>query len=78
MFITVRFSIGGKVPVFIECDLSKRHTSKDVIKHLLTIYRKNKAVQEKHKFNAPLDLPEAFELRHIEDDSDSDFSDDGS
>lgn len=33
-------------------------------------------MQEKHKFNAPLEVPDAFELRHIEDDSDSDFSDD--
>ena len=76
LFITVRFSIGGKVPLFIECDLSKRHTAKDVIRHLLTQYRRNKEVRERHKFTAPLDEPAAFELRHIEDDSDSDFSDD--
>ena len=45
LFIKVRFSIGGKKPVFIECELSKRHTAGDVIKHLLTLYRKNKEVQ---------------------------------
>lgn len=75
LFITVRFAIGGKAPVFIECDLSKRHTTKDVIRHLLTQYRKNKEARDKHQFTAPLDEPGAFELRHIEDDSDSDFSD---
>lgn len=62
--------------MFIECDLSKRHTAKDVIRHLLTQYRRNKEVRERHQFTAPLDEPGAFELRHIEDDSDSDFSDD--
>jgi hypothetical protein len=48
LFITVRFSIGGKIPLFIECDLSKRHTAKDVIRHLLTLYRKKKDVRDKH------------------------------
>lgn len=64
------------MPLFMECDLSKRHTAKDVIRHLLTLYRKNKDIREKHQFKVPLDEPAAFELRHIEDDSDSDFSDD--
>ena len=72
LFITVRFSIGGKKPVFIECDLSKKHLAKDVVRHVLTLYRKNKAIKEKVQFSASVEEPEAFELRYVEDDSDSD------
>ena len=62
LFITVRFSIGGKKPVFIECDLSKKHLAKDVVRHVLTLYRKNKAIREKVQFSASVEEPEAFEL----------------
>jgi len=72
LFITVRFSIGGKKPVFIECDLSKKHLAKDVVRHVLTLYRKNKVIKEKVQFSASVEEPEAFELRYVEDDSDSD------
>ena len=74
MFTSVQFSIGGKHPVFISCDLSKKHTASEVIKHVLTLCRKNKEVLEKIKFNAQLNEVDAFELRLVNDE-DSDSSD---
>lgn len=57
----VNFAIGGKSPEhFITLELSRNHTAKDVIKHLLTQLRKNKAMAEAVKFKAPLTEPEAF------------------
>lgn len=44
---SVRFFIGGKLPVSIgPVDLSINFSVKDVIKYILTLYRKNREVQE--------------------------------
>ena len=62
--------MGGKSPEFVgPVDLSKNHTVKDVIKHVLTLYRKNKDLKSKVNLDYA-DVPEAYELRHVEDDSD--------
>ena len=42
-YIRCKFFIGGKEPLFVgPCDLSQNHNVKDVIKHVLTLYRRNK------------------------------------
>jgi hypothetical protein len=72
-FTRVKIFIGGKSPDdFIECELSKKHLVKDVIKHVLTLYRKNKI----KIFECPADKPDCFDLRHLDDDSDLSDSDD--
>lgn len=72
--ISVKFYLGGKSPEFIgPVDLSRKHIVKDVIRHVLTLYRKNKDL----KIKMPLeytDCPEAYELRHVDEDSDSSCS----
>lgn len=41
----MKFYIGGKLPVSIgPVELSKKNLVRDVIKHVLTLYRKNKEV----------------------------------
>jgi hypothetical protein len=45
LFTQVRIYIGGKKPLFISCDLSKKHIVKDVIKHALTVYRRDKKLK---------------------------------
>ena len=55
--------------------LSKNYCVRDVIRYVLTLYRKNKEVSQQ----VPLDFttqPECYELRHIDDDSDSSSSSD--
>jgi hypothetical protein len=44
-FTQIKIYIGGKDATNIQCDLSKKHLVKDVIKHVLTLYRKNKSLQ---------------------------------
>lgn len=62
--------MGGKSPEFVgPVNLSKNHKVKDVIKHVLTLYRKNKDLKNKVNLDFA-DVPEAYELRHVEDDSD--------
>ena len=51
-------------------DLSRKHKVKDVIKYVLTLYRKNKELKNQVDLEYA-DCPEAFELRHVDDDSDS-------
>jgi hypothetical protein len=48
------------------CELSKKHLVRDVIKHVLTLYRRSKL----KIFEAPADQPQCFDLRHVDDDSD--------
>jgi hypothetical protein len=67
-FTQIKIYIGGKDATNIQCDLSKKHLVKDVIKHVLTLYRKNKSLQI---FECPSDQPLFFDLRHIDDDSDN-------
>ena len=50
LFTKVKFAIGGKKPLFYACDLSRKHQAKDVIKHLLTLYRKDKDMREAVNF----------------------------
>lgn len=66
------FFIGGKVPVSIgPVELSKNFKVKEVIKFVLTLYRKNKAVNTAVKLEYATQ-PECFELRIVDDDSDDD------
>jgi hypothetical protein len=67
----VKIYLGGKEPVFLSCELSKRHMVRDVIKHVLTLYRKEKL----KVFDCSADQPHCFDLRHIDDDSDCDSED---
>ena len=71
--ISIKFWIGGKRPLLIgPCELSKRHKVLDVIKYILTLYRQKQDMKDKVKFKND-ETPEAFDLRHPEDDgSDSD------
>jgi hypothetical protein len=74
-FITqIKIYIGGKDATNIQCDLSKKHLVKDVIKHVLTLYRKNKCLKI---FECPSDQPQCFDLRQIDDDSDNSENSDG-
>lgn len=72
LYTLVDFSIGGKQPdAFIKgCELSKAHLAKDVVKHVLTQLRKNRALQDLVKFKNDLTDPEGFQLKQVEDDSD--------
>ena len=46
LYTQVKFSIGGKVPdSFITCELSTQHIAKEVIKHVLTLLRRNRELQ---------------------------------
>lgn len=72
-FTQIKIFIGGKDNTNIQCDLSKKHLVKDVIKHVLTLYRKNKNLKI---FECPTDQPQCFDLRHIDDDSDNSESSD--
>jgi len=63
--------IGGAKPVSVGCDLSKKHSVADVIKHVLTTVRKDKDMKGRVEFECPITEPYGFELRHIDDDSDS-------
>ena len=56
--------------------LSKEHLVKDVIKHVLTLYRRNKTLRQQVKLDLP-DVPEVYEFRHIDDDSDSSSDEQG-
>lgn len=71
--ISIKFWIGGKRPLLIgPCELSKRHKVLDVIKYILTLYRQKQDMKDKVQFKND-ETPEAFDLRHPEDDgSDSD------
>ena len=75
LFIQVKFFIGGKsASSYIDLDLSKKHNIRDVIKYLLTCVRKKKELRERVGFTHPLDEPDAFDLRHVDDETDSDAS----
>ena len=42
LFTRIKFFIGGKsADTFVETDLSKKHTVRDVIKHVLTLVRRD-------------------------------------
>lgn len=70
LFTQVRIYLGGKKPVFVECALSKKHVVLDVVKHVLTLYRKDKNLKEQVTFECPDTEPTGFELRQVDDDSD--------
>lgn len=77
LLVHIKFFLGGKSPEYIgPVDLSKNHQVKDVIKHVLTLYRKNKDLKTKVQLEFA-DVPEAYELRHVEDDSDDSDEQDG-
>jgi hypothetical protein len=61
----------------LTCELSRKHFVKEVISHVLTLYKGNKDLRQKVGFKEELlDLPEAFSLRLVDDDSeDSEMSD---
>ena len=52
-YTEVKIFLGGKEPIFLNCELSKRHVVRDVIKHVLTMYRKEKM----KVFECPADQP---------------------
>lgn len=54
----------------MDCALSKKHIVSDVIKHVLTLYRKDKKLKEEVSFECPDTEPAGFELRQVDDDSD--------
>ena len=49
------------------CELSRKHKVSDVIRHVLTLYRKRPEIKDGVKFVSD-DRPEAFDLRHVDDD----------
>lgn len=53
LYTEVKIFLGGKEPIFITCELSRRHVVRDVIKHVLTIYRRDKM----KVFECPVDQP---------------------
>ena len=55
-------------------NLSRKHIVKDVIRYVLTLYRKNKELKSKVELEYA-DCPDAYELRHVDDDFDSSASD---
>lgn len=70
--ISITFWIGGKKPLKIgPCELSRKHKVSDVIRHVLTLYRKKPEIKDVVKF-ASDDRPEAFDLRHVDDDDSGD------
>ena len=75
--IDIKFYIGGKLPLSIgPITLSKEHLVKDVIKHVLTLYRRNKEIKSQANLDIP-DVPDVYELRHVDDDSDCSSETDG-
>ena len=59
LFTTIKFFIGGKcADDYVETDLSKKHVVREVIKHVLTLVRKNPILKMCVKFDCPLDEPQ--------------------
>jgi hypothetical protein len=58
LFTKIKFYIGGKnADTFIVTDLSKRHLVRDVIKHILTLVRRDQIMKQFAGFDCPLDEP---------------------
>lgn len=56
-------------PKFIEIHISKKNNVNDVIKHVLTLYQKDRELAQNQPLQFPTN-PEAYELRLIDDDDD--------
>ena len=41
LYVEFKIFIGGKEPVFVKCELSRNYIVDDVIRHVLTLYRKS-------------------------------------
>ena len=39
LYTRVKFALGGKKPVYLTCELSRKHFVKEVINHLLILYK---------------------------------------
>jgi hypothetical protein len=45
--ISIKFWIGGKKPLCVgPCELSRKHKVSDVIRHVLTLYRKKPEIKD--------------------------------